>query len=117
MVLGAIDTWDPHSSSLAEGRLRQVARVALLVFMLCPHGLASASPSKAQSAALFSDIPAFADVADEAILCLANTHCDDAVVRSSVLRRERLYIYIYIYGPHLISWADILHFGHFCPVL
>ena len=20
-----------------------------------------------------------------------------------------------MYGPHLISWADILHFGHFLP--
>ena len=28
-----------------------------------------------------------------------------------------IYIYtcIYIYGPHLISWADILHFWHFLP--
>ena len=24
-------------------------------------------------------------------------------------------IYIYIYGPHLISWADILNFRHFLP--
>ena len=24
-------------------------------------------------------------------------------------------IYIYIYGPHLISWADILHFWHVSP--
>ena len=23
------------------------------------------------------------------------------------------YIYIYIYGAHLISWADIVHFWHF----
>ena len=23
--------------------------------------------------------------------------------------------HIYIYGPHLISWADILHFWHFLP--
>ena len=26
-----------------------------------------------------------------------------------------IHIYIYIYGPHLISWADILHFWHFSP--
>ena len=28
-----------------------------------------------------------------------------------------VYIHIYIYGAHLISWADIVHFWHFCPDL
>ena len=29
--------------------------------------------------------------------------------------RAHTHTHIYIYGPHLISWADILHFWHFLP--
>ena len=44
-------------------------------------------------------------------MCWWESIGDQMMRRSAFIQ----HIYIYIYGPHLISWADILHFWHFLP--